>query len=107
MLARVMTRLKPVLFRVLLLFSPVYLILLLEVILRLGAFVWYDFNRYYLFYGLHNLTGRIGIKSTDTGQHYKFPPRYLLRGAVGQAEETAAINALGYRGPDFEPAKPT
>jgi lysophospholipase L1-like esterase len=99
---------KPIVRRVLLVLSPLSLILLLEVILRVGGFIWHDYSRYYLFYGFHNLVGRVGVSPwiTDTGQYYKFPPRYVLRGAAGQSEETAAINNQGFRGPDFEPAKP-
>ena len=88
--------------------SPLYLILLAELVLRTGGFIWYDFSQYYLFYGFHNLVGRVGVSPwiTDTGQYYKFPPRYVLRNAAGQAEETAQINNQGFRGPDFELAKP-
>ncbi len=84
------------------------LLLVLEIGLRLVAFVGYGYSRYYLLYGLHALAGRVDVSpwSTFTGAHYKFPPHYVLRGAVGQAAETATINALGFRGRDFEPRKP-
>jgi hypothetical protein len=83
-------------------------IVLVEVILRLGAFLWFDYNEYYLYYGVHALVGRIGISPwwTYTGKHYKFPPHYVLQGAAGQASEQASINSLGFRGPDFQPVKP-
>jgi len=83
-------------------------ILFLEVILRIAAFGWYH-SEYYLFYGFHNWVGRVGINpwSTFGGEYYKFPPRYILRGANGQGEETATINSHGFRGPDFETVKPT
>jgi hypothetical protein len=77
-------------------------IVLLETVLRLGAFFWNDWNQFYLFYGFHGLVGRVGISpwSVYGGGHYKFPPGYSLQGAVGQGGETAAINSLGFRGPD-------
>jgi hypothetical protein len=81
---------------------------LLETVLRLVAFFWNDWNQYYLFYGFHGLVGRVGISPWTVygGGHYKFPPGYSLQGAVGQGGETAAINSLGFRGPDFDPIKP-
>jgi lysophospholipase L1-like esterase len=83
-------------------------ILFLEVILRLGAFLWFDYSEYYLYYGFHVVAGRIGISPwwTYTGKHYKFPPHYVLQGAAGQASEQASINALGFRGPEFQARKP-
>jgi lysophospholipase L1-like esterase len=88
--------------------ATVLVIVLLETVLRLGAFFWNDWNQYYLFYGLHGLVGRVGLSpwSVYAGGHYKFPPAYRLQGAVGQGGETAAINSLGFRGPDFDPTKP-
>jgi lysophospholipase L1-like esterase len=82
-------------------------ILFLEAILRIAAFGWYR-SEYYLFYGLHDWTGRVGINpwSTLDGAYYKFPPNYVLKGANGQASETASINSQGFRGPDFEKVKP-
>jgi lysophospholipase L1-like esterase len=86
----------------------IIVILFLEVILRLGAFLWFDYSQYYLYYGFHGLVGRVGISpwSTNTGQHYKFPSHYVLQGAAGQASETASINGLGFRGPEFQAIKP-
>jgi lysophospholipase L1-like esterase len=83
-------------------------ILLLEAVLRVGAFIWHDDGQYYLLYGLHGLVGRVGVTPsiTNTGKHYKFPPNYFLRGAAGQAGETAATNSSGFRGPEFQPRKP-
>jgi len=80
----------------------------LEIVLRLGTFVWHDFSQYYLFYGFHELVGRVGVSpwSVYSGEHYKFPPGYQLQGAAGQGAETAQINSLGFRGPDFEASKP-
>jgi len=88
--------------------SAVLLLAVLETAARLGAFAWHGGSRYHLLFGLHGRTGRIDVSpwSTFTGAHYKFPPRYVLRGALGQGEETAAINSLGFRGPDFSPEKP-
>jgi lysophospholipase L1-like esterase len=82
-------------------------ILILEIVLRLGAFAWCH-SEYYLFYGIHNWVGRVGInpRSTFQGGYYKFPPNYILRGAAGQGSETASINSHGFRGPDFETVKP-
>jgi lysophospholipase L1-like esterase len=86
----------------------IVMILFLEVILRLGAFLWFDYSQYYLYYGFHGLAGKVGINPwwTYTGKHYKFPPHYVLQGAAGQASETASINSLGFRGPEFQAAKP-
>jgi lysophospholipase L1-like esterase len=61
-----------------------------------------------LFYGVHSLVGRVGVEPMTTfdGGFYKFPPNFVLRGAAGQgARETAAINNLGFRGPNFTPGK--
>jgi lysophospholipase L1-like esterase len=79
-----------------------------EVALRLGMAARHGGSRYYLLYGLHGWTGRVDVSpwSTFTGDHYKFPPNYVLRGAAGQGEETASINSLGFRGRDFQPRKP-
>ncbi|HSE85708.1 MAG TPA: GDSL-type esterase/lipase family protein [Candidatus Binatia bacterium] len=86
----------------------VLLILSLEAGVRVAAFLWLDHGEYYFFYGFHNLTGNIGISPwwTHSGRHYKFPPHYLLKGAAGQDSEIASINSLGFRGPEFQPAKP-
>jgi len=88
--------------------AGIIVILFLEVILRLCAFLWLDYSQYYLYYGFHGLVGRVGIspQSTNTGQHYKFPSHYVRQGAAGQASETAPINALGFRGPEFQAIKP-
>lgn len=83
--------------------------LVFEVLLRVVAFVCYDFSTYYLLYGMHQLAGRVGISpwSVYDGSHFKFPPDYVLEGAAGQGEdERATTNSLGFRGPDFDPQKP-
>jgi lysophospholipase L1-like esterase len=101
-------QLKPWLMRLVAMLLPFCLVLLLEGVSRVGAYVWHDFSEYYLFYGFHSYAGRVGISPwwTDTGRHYKFPPGYQLRNASGQGGETATINARGFRGSDFDPAKP-
>jgi lysophospholipase L1-like esterase len=83
------------------------MILILEVVLRLAAFASYH-SEYYLFYGIHNWVGKVGInpRSTFEGEYYKFPANYILTGADGQGSETASINSHGFRGPDFETGKP-
>lgn len=80
----------------------------LELTLRLGAFLWSGFNQYYLYYGIHELFGRVGIHTAlvYTGDYYKFPPNYQLKGMLGQSAETASIDSLGFRGPDFQAKKP-
>lgn len=85
----------------------VIVILALEVVLRIGAFLWYDGSFYYLFYGFHGVVGKVGISPwwVSNGDYFKFPPNYVLHGAAGQGKETATINSLGFRGPDFEPQK--
>jgi lysophospholipase L1-like esterase len=83
-------------------------LLFLEVVLRLGAFLVFDFNQYYLFYGVHDLVGRgeLYIASGKTGGYYKFPSNYILKGLRGQSSETASVNSLGFRGPEFQSVKP-
>ncbi len=80
----------------------------LEATLRVATFAWYGGSEYYLYYGFHRWVGRVGISpwSTFQGGYYKFPPKYVLHGAEGQGTETASINSQGFRGPEFEPAKP-
>lgn len=89
--------------------GPTILVILgLEVLLRVGGFLWHDGSQYYLFYGFHGLVGRVGISpwSVNDGSHFKFPPNYVLQGAAGQGAETARTNSLGFRGSDFLPRKP-
>ncbi len=88
--------------------SMLVLVVLLETVLRVGASAASGGSRYYLLYGFHALPGRVGVNpwSAFTGGHYKLPPNYTLRGAAGQAGETASINSLGFRGPEFTPEKP-
>jgi hypothetical protein len=83
-------------------------LIVLEVVVRVGAWAWHGWNEYYLFYGIHGLVGRLGVSpwSVYDGSHFKFPPNYTLQSAAGQGEETARTNSLGFRGPDFEPTKP-
>jgi lysophospholipase L1-like esterase len=85
-----------------------FLILFLEVFLRVAAFLWFDYSEYYLYYGFHNLAGKVGISPWQVynGEYYKFPPNYVLRGKAGQGAETASINSLGFRGPEFQATKP-
>ena len=80
---------------------------LMEVVLRVGAYAWNSRSDYYLFYGFHRWIGRVGVNpwSTIQGDYYKFPPNYVLRGADGQGTETASINAFGFRGPAFDDVK--
>lgn len=83
-------------------------LLALEGLGRVVAYFVHDRSEYYLLYGLHVLTGRVGISPWQVygGEHYKFPPDYTLVGAAGQGAETARTNSLGFRGPDFRPEKP-
>ena len=83
-------------------------ILSAEAIVRITAFLWSDYGMYYFSYGLTGLSGSLGISpwSTHSGEYYKFPPNYQLKGAAGQAAEVASINSLGFRGPEFQPNKP-
>lgn len=82
-------------------------ILILEAVLRVGAWAWHGGSDYYLLYGFHSLVGRVGISpwTVFNGEPYKFPPDYVLEGAAGQGEETAQTNSLGFRGGDFNPRK--
>lgn len=88
--------------------ATVLVILVLEGLLRVVAYAWTGGSEYYLLYGFHGLAGRVDISpwSVADGSHYKFPPNYTLEGAAGQGEETARTNALGFRGPDFDPRRP-
>jgi hypothetical protein len=88
--------------------SGLIVVLFLETILRLGAFIWFHYSLYYLYYGFHEVAGGAVISpwSTNTGKHYKFPPHHVLQGAAGQASEKASINSLGVRGPEFQPIIP-
>jgi lysophospholipase L1-like esterase len=83
------------------------MILAVEFVLRIGASGWHNWSPYYLFYGVHDWIGRVGVNpmSTFQGESYKFPPHYVLRGAAGQETETATINSRGFRGPDFQAEK--
>jgi lysophospholipase L1-like esterase len=87
--------------------ATILVTLVLEASLRPVAFFWHNRSQYYLYYGFHSLAGKVGVSpwSTFDGQHYKFPPHYVLRGAAGQLSETASINSRGFRGPDFEATK--
>jgi lysophospholipase L1-like esterase len=86
------------------------LILVLEVFLRLTSFAWYH-SPYYLLYGIHNGVETVGINPWSWFQrkYYKFPPNYISNEAKDAAEQqsvTWTINSRGFRGPDFEVAKP-
>jgi lysophospholipase L1-like esterase len=87
--------------------SAMLTILCAEGIVRVSAFLWSDYGAYYFFYGFLKMSGNLGISpwSTHQGGYYKFPPRYQLKGAAGQAAEAASINSLGFRGPEFQPIK--
>lgn len=74
-----------------------------EIILRFGLFLWFDYNEYYLYYGVRG----IYITQGKTAGYYKFRPLSVLRGIRGQSSETASINSLGFRGPEFRLVKPS
>ena len=80
---------------------------IMEGALRVGAYAWNNRSDYYLYYGFHQWIGRIGVNpwTTFQGEYYKFPPNYVLRGADGQGDGTASINAFGFRGPAFDDVK--
>jgi hypothetical protein len=87
--------------------ATILVIIILESVLRIGAFAFNNWSRYYLFYGFQGLIGRVGISPwwTYDGNYYKFPPQYKLQGSAGQASETASINSQGFRGPEFNAFK--
>lgn len=89
--------------------APTLIVLaLLEVVLRIGASIAHGGSQYYLLYGLHGIVGRVGISPwwVYDGGYYKFPPNHVLKGAAGQGDnETASINSLGFRGPEFQPRR--
>ncbi len=83
-------------------------VVFMEITLRVGTYVAYGRNPYYLFYGFQGAVSQVNVSpwSVYAGQYYKYPPNYALQGAAGQHGETAHTNSLGFRGPDFAPAKP-
>jgi lysophospholipase L1-like esterase len=79
----------------------------MEIVLRIGVYAALDRNPYFLFFGFQSMVSQVDVSpwSVYDGEYYKYPPDYELRGAAGQADETARTNALGFRGADFEPEK--
>lgn len=85
------------------------LVLLLELGIRLGAFVMYGFSPYYIFYGMKSWMADARAEG-HTGAYdgyFKFPPSRVLRQyGMFAAPTPIRINAQGFRGRDFTPDKP-
>lgn len=74
-----------------------------ETAARVGSYLYYGRNPYYLLYGLRSWSNEEGEGHTDKYAGYmKFPPNRTLEYGT---PEPARINSLGFRGADFEPRK--
>ena len=96
---------RPVPRRKKILFTFVTLILFLftvELTARIGGFVIYDFNPYYLLYGFKAWQTEEG-HSVKLDGYFKFPANKVF---VFGTPEPCRINNHGFRGPDFWAEKP-
>jgi lysophospholipase L1-like esterase len=85
--------------------SLVAAMLLLEGVARVGAWLYYGRNPYYLFYGFRSWTSDTGEgHSEKLDGYFKFPASQTIRHGL---PEPGRINNLGFRGPDFAAAKPS
>ena len=73
----------------------------LEGVARVGAYVYYDFNPYYLFFGTQSWKTEEGHSEKLDG-YFKFPSN---RKFIYGTPEPARINNHGFRGPDFDTDK--
>ncbi len=75
-----------------------------EVLARVGSYLYYDRNPYYLLYGYRSWTSDEGAGHSEKYDGYfKFPPNQTIEYGT---PEPCRINNLGFRGADFEPEKP-
>jgi lysophospholipase L1-like esterase len=78
-------------------------LLALELVTRVGSWLVYGLDPYYLLYGFVSWTSEGGDGHSDKFDGYfKYPPNSTLHNHV---PAPARINAHGFRGPDFELAK--
>ena len=84
--------------------SLVATLVLFELVARVGAWLYYGRNPYYLFYGFVSWTDDSGEgHSEKLDGYFKFPPNQTIQHGL---PEPGRINNHGFRGPDFERAKP-
>src|SRR5262249_47565244 len=81
-------------------------IVLFELAARVGGWLVHGRNPYYLFYGFVSWEDDSGEgHSEKLDGYYKFPAHKVLQ-HMGELPEPGHINNHGFRGPDFETAKP-
>lgn len=73
-----------------------------EGLARVGSYVAYGFNPYYLVYGFKAWKTDDGHSEKFEG-YFKFPPNKAI---LFNTPEPCQINNLGFRGKDFDPVKP-
>jgi lysophospholipase L1-like esterase len=79
-------------------------LVLFELVARVGAWLYYGRNPYYLFYGFVSWTAAPGDgHSEKLDGYFKFPPNQVIRHGL---PEPGRINNHGFRGADFEAEKP-
>jgi len=86
------------------LFSLLAFAALLEIGARVGSYLYYGRNPYYLFYGFRSWTNEQGEGHSDKrAGYFKFPAHEEMRYGTPEPFRT---NNHGFRGPDFEARKP-
>jgi len=84
--------------------SLVATLVLFEVVARVGAWLYFDRNPYYLFYGFVSWTSEEGDgHSEKLDGYFKFPPNQTIQHGL---PEPGRINSHGFRGPEFSGDKP-
>jgi len=84
--------------------SLVVLLVTLELVARVGAWLANDRNPYYLFYGFVSWADDTGKGHTEKlDGYFKFPPNETIQHGL---PEPGHINNHGFRGADFEAQKP-
>lgn len=79
-------------------------LVLFELVARVGAWLYYGRNPYYLFYGFVSWTDDTGEgHSEKLDGYFKFPPDQTIQHGL---PEPGRINNHGFRGPDFAAEKP-
>lgn len=86
------------------LLSLVATLVLFEFVARVGAWLYYGRNPYYLFYGFVSWTSDSGDgHSEKLDGYFKFPANQTIQHGL---PEPGRINDHGFRGPDFAAEKP-
>lgn len=84
--------------------SLVATLVLFELVARVGAWLYYGRNPYYLYYGFVSWTDDTGEgHSEKLDGYFKFPPNQTIEHGL---PEPGRINNHGFRGADFEAVKP-